>query len=289
MVRGHWALAGPLSRGIHLEGEFSKKLQLVIEGSTALTKAGKQTLHRAFEKIFRASGCPALKISLRSDLPVSMGLGSSAAVAVASARLLLQASSTPSTVQRVCRLAWEMEREFHGTPSGIDHTCSAYQALILYRRKSEQTVSTVRRVDSEKPLRLLVALTGPRSPARKSILELRERMGRWPIRYHRTMSEIGTLAREGAAAVTDGDWETLGDIMDANQGLLCALKLSSAPLDEMVQLMRSQGALGAKLTGAGGDGGAVIGLFREPEPVMASMVRRGITCFVGQIGGPQAL
>ena len=49
------------------------------------------------------------------------------------------------------------------------------------------------------------------------------------------------------------------------------------------------GALGAKLTGAGGDGGAVIGLFREPEPTVMKLRAQGIECFESQLAGPPAL
>ena len=54
--------------------------------------------------------------------------------------------------------------------------------------------------------------------------------------------------------------------MNLSQGVLSALQLSSPGIEQMVHLLRGAGALGAKLTGAGGDGGAVIGLFLEPEP-----------------------
>jgi mevalonate kinase len=86
-----------------------------------------------------------------------------------------------------------------------------------------------------------------------------------------------------------GDLEGLGDAMNVNQGLLNALGLSSLAIEEMVARLRTAGALGAKLTGAGGDGGAVIGLFREPEPVVMKLRKAGIDCFASQLAGPEAL
>jgi mevalonate kinase len=77
--------------------------------------------------------------------------------------------------------------------------------------------------------------------------------------------------------------------MNVNQGLLCALGVSSGRIDAMVDRLRQMGALGAKLTGAGGDGGAVIALFREPEPAVARLNREGIRCFESQISGPRTL
>jgi mevalonate kinase len=57
----------------------------------------------------------------------------------------------------------------------------------------------------------------------------------------------------------------------------------------MVARLRGLGALGAKLTGAGGDGGAVIGLFPEPEPAVVKLRKEGIDCFASQLAGPRTL
>jgi mevalonate kinase len=87
--------------------------------------------------------------------------------------------------------------------------------------------------------------------------------------------------------VEAGDLEALGDAMNVNQGLLAALQLSSPRIDEMVHRLRSLGAYGAKLTGAGGDGGAVIAVFPDPKPLVPRLTALGIRCFASQIAGPQ--
>jgi mevalonate kinase len=182
-----------------------------------------------------------------------------------------------------------MEQEFHGTPSGVDHTTSAREQLILYKRTPGQSTGRAREVKSPRPLKLLVVLAGERSPTKKTVAALRERQARWPERYRRLFHQIGAVATEGAKAVEAGELEALGDAMNVNQGLLSALGLSSPPLEEMVYRLRGLGALGAKLTGAGGDGGAVIGLFLEPEPAVAKLLGLGVRCFSSQLAGPRAL
>lgn len=74
--------------------------------------------------------------------------------------------------------------------------------------------------------------------------------------------------------------------MNVNHGLLAAAGLSSPSLDGLVHQLRAMGALGAKLTGAGGEGGAVVGLFYEPEPAVAKLTRLGVPCFSSQVAGP---
>ena len=99
---------------------------------------------------------------------------------------------------------------------------------------------------------------------------------------------MGRLATEGAEAVEQGDLEALGDLMNVNQGLLSALGLSSPALEASVHRLRALGALGAKLTGAGGDGGAVIGLFPQPDAALARLRHDGVRCFASQLSGPRA-
>jgi mevalonate kinase len=289
-VYGHPVLAGPLSWGVTARGQPAPRCALAIPSEAKLTRKGRKLLLAAFDRAARACGSPKVRVSLESEIPVSMGLGSSAAVGVACARLLLAASGKPNApADVVAKVAMLMEEEFHGQPSGIDHTTSAQGRLILYRRRPGAAVGTARPVRSPKPLALVVALVGPRPPTKATVAALRERAERWPSRYGRLMRELGVLAREGAAAVEQGDLDSLGDAMNAAHGVLCALGLSSASIDGMVHRLRGLGALGAKLTGAGGDGGAVIGLFLEPERAVMKLRKQGVVSFGSQLAGPRAL
>ena len=287
VVYGHAALAGPLSHGVTARGQPARKCQLLLP--PALTRPQKVLLNRAFQRAAKLCGTPGVKVTLESELPQSMGLGSSAALSVACSRVLLKAAGRQGSAKEVIRLALEMEQEFHGTPSGVDHTTSAREQLILYRRTPGQSSGRAREVKSPRPLKVLVVLAGDRSPTKKTVGALRERQVRWQARYTRLFQQIGKVAAEGAQAVEAGDLEGLGDAMNVNQGLLAALGLSSPPLEEMVYRLRAMGALGAKLTGAGGDGGAVIGLFLEPEPAVAKLLGLGVRCFSSQLAGPRAL
>lgn len=282
MVYGQPAIAAPISRGVRAWAVPSKELSLEVP--QGLTEGQEASLRKAFKAAARAAGNPKVTVTLESDLPVSMGLGSSGALSVASARVLLEAASRrPAPLRRVEQVALRMEREFHGTPSGIDHTTSARGQMLLFQK------GRARVLKARRPVKVLVALVGERNPTRATVGALRERQAKWPARYRRYFQEMGRLAREGARAVEQGDLPALGDVMNLNQGILSALQLSGERIDAMVRRLRAHGALGAKLTGAGGDGGAVIALFPEPEPVVARLLAAGVTCFTSQLAGPRAL
>ena len=90
VVYGHPALAVPLSLGVTARGTPADRCEL--GGLPELTAPQRRMLDDAFDAVASATGRPPLRIALSSTLPVSMGLGSSAALAVAVSRLLLGAS-----------------------------------------------------------------------------------------------------------------------------------------------------------------------------------------------------
>lgn len=267
VVYGHPALAVPLTLGVTARGTPAERCGLT--GLPDLTRAQRRMLSSAFEAVAAATGHPPVRIALSSTLPVSMGLGSSAALAVAVSRLLLEASGARSSPAKVLALALRMEETFHGTPSGVDHTVSAHGAPLLYRRPTPGRPGRVRRIHVGARATLLLALVGPRRGTQETVAALRRRAARWPERYERLFREMGRLAVEGTAALEAGDLESLGDAMNVNHGLLAAAGVSSPALDTAADTLRRAGALGAKLTGAGGDGGAVVALFRRAPPVRA--------------------
>jgi mevalonate kinase len=274
VVYGHPALAVPLTLGVTARATAAGRCELA--GLPELSPAQRRMLDTAFDTVAEATGRPSVRITVDSTLPVSMGLGSSAALAVAVSRCLLGATGARPSPSRVLALALRMEETFHGTPSGVDHTVSAHGAPLLYRRPSPGRPGRVRRIRIGAPATLVLGLVGPRRGTQETVAALRRRAARWPGRYGRLFTEMGRLAVEGTRALERGDLEELGDAMNVNHGLLAAAGVSSPALDTAVDALRRAGALGAKLTGAGGDGGAVVALFRKAPP-SATLEQAGLT------------
>ena len=96
---------------------------------------------------------------------------------------------------------------------------------------------------------------------------------------------LGRLADDAAAALALGDVDGLGRIFDAAHGLLAALRLSGPEIETLVHGARAAGAIGAKLTGAGG-GGAVIAIAPGHErDVLARWRAAGFDGFTGRDQG----
>ncbi len=58
-------------------------------------------------------------------------------------------------------------------------------------------------------------------------------------------------------ALLEGRLAFVGELMNIAQGYLNALSLSTPQIEQLCALARERGALGAKLTGAGGGGGFI--------------------------------
>ena len=280
VVYGEPALAAALDVGVRATGVRAAKTQLLLP--RALSGAKRQTTLKAFAAAAEISGFPPVAISVQSELPLSMGLGSSAAFSVAVSRVLSQTSEKASLLKD---MVFAMERVFHHAPSGLDHTTSMAETVLRFQRKGTRAV--FQKVKPSKGFALAVACLGPRRQTALSVQALGLRKARYPKRYDRLFRAIGLLADEGVAAVEKGDLLGLGDAMNVNQGLLSALQVSSLPIDDMVHRFRAMGAWGAKLTGAGGDGGAVIALFEDSDWAVRKLRRAGVNAFVAHVRGPE--
>ncbi len=75
----------------------------------------------------------------------------------------------------------------------------------------------------------------------------------------------------------DGNPERLGEFINENHTLLRKSDVSSPEIEEIISISKKNGALGAKLVGAGGAGGAVIALCRKEKahPVMNALREKG--------------
>ena len=206
----------------------------------------------ALDRVRAAVGSEArFIVEVSSDLPVGAGLGSSAAVTVATVRAALAALDTDAAPEEIAAMGHDVERGVQGAASPADTYASSVGGAVWVVPDEE-----LRRLDAD--LRLAVAHDGT-SASTAAMVEGVRRFREATTTGERVVATIGALAREGRAALQDGDDATVGRLMDANHGLLSALGVSTAGLDELVWAARDAGADGAKLTGAGG-GGSVVAL-----------------------------
>jgi hydroxymethylglutaryl-CoA reductase len=199
---------------------------------------------------------PGYEIHLRSDLPRAMGLGSSAALAVAIVRAFDAELELGLDDSRVNAIAFECEKLAHGTPSGIDNTIATYAVPMTFRNAESLHVE---HLALPEPPPIIIACSSSPGFTVEQVAGVRARHDEHPARYGALFDEIDVLSQAGANALIRADYAELGMLMNICQGLLSAIQVSTAELEGMVQIARSGGACGAKLTGGGG-GGSIIAL-----------------------------
>jgi len=197
-----------------------------------------------------------IDIEVYPKVPRAMGLGASAAVAVAIIRALDAHFSLDLTDSEINDLALEGEKIAHGNPSGVDNAIATHGQMMLYKRGEPPEVTPL---SLPKPLTLVVAMSSVESLTAETVARVRRMWERNPGPYENIFDQIDTLTLQSMTALANYDLEQLGDYMNVCHGLLNALRVSTWELEEMVQIARDNGAFGAKLTGGGG-GGSIIAL-----------------------------
>ncbi len=212
-----------------------------------------------------------LTITIESTIPIARGLGSGAAVSTAVTKALAGYFSRDLAVQEVSSLVYEVEKLYHGTPSGIDNTVIAFERPVYFIRDWKLEIFPV-----GKPLLFVIADTGVESSTKIVVGAVRLAWEKSKDRYEALFRSVGDIAARARRAIERGKVRQVGHLMDENHRLLQVMGVSSSELDALVEAARRSGALGAKLSGAG-RGGNMIALVTPQtcERVKGALKREG--------------
>ncbi len=257
-VYGRHALALPIPDAVHASAEASGTSSTLAIPNWGIERRidGSDGIDAAVGLILSELGISGqhFSISVDTSLPRAMGLGSSAAIAVAIIRALADAVGLEPGDARVNEIALACEQLAHGTPSGVDNTISTYAEPILFCNEGELSIEPI---ELSAPPPVVIASGQQAGLTSEQVAGVRDRRQQSPARYDALFDEIDQLSISGAAMLRDGDYSGLGALMNICHGLLNALQVSTPELEYMVALARQSGAAGAKLTGGGGGGSIV--------------------------------
>ena len=131
---------------------------------------------------------PACHIRVVSTIPIASGLGSGASIAVSLARALSLFLGHPLSDDQVSAIAFEVDKVYHGTPSGIDNTVIAFGKPVYFIKDQPFTL-----LAPASPLDFLIADTGVRSSTREMVLGLRERWQQDNAKYEKIFEGIESI------------------------------------------------------------------------------------------------
>ncbi len=289
VVYGSHAIAAPLPLAMQarVSGSDKKGTHLIIprwgvEEQLRWGEEHKYSIFKSLELILERLNLQQenMKIEVFPHVPRAMGLGGSAALAVAIIRALSEKFHLNLNDQQISDLAYASETIVHGTASGIDNTLATYGKFLLFKKGTPPLIQPLK---IKKPIPIVIGMTWVESLTAKMVTKVRQAWEKNQSLYEHIFEEINQLTLEAVKAIESYDLQTLGELMNVNQGLLNALQVSSKEIEELVNIARHHGALGAKLTGGGG-GGAVIALCPDdPERVVQAMKQVGYRAMITHI------
>jgi mevalonate kinase len=230
-----------------------------VDVSDDLVDAGMGYINEAIQRATDAAGVEdqGFDITIESEIPLGAGLGSSAAVAVATIDAAARELGVELDSEEIAERAYHVEHAVQdGEASRADTFCSAMGGAVRVEGDDCRTIDAP-------DLPFVIGYDGGAGDTGALVAGVRRLRADYDFAAD-TVAAIGDIVRRGEDALVEGDTAELGRLMNFNHGLLEALGVSSRSLDAMVWAARDAGALGAKLTGAGG-GGCIVALDETPE------------------------
>jgi len=227
-----------------------------------------------------------LEIWLGGNLPGFSGIGASAASSVAIARAIAEEFEMDLPDEKINEIAYEAEKAYAGTPSGIDNTAATYGGLIWFKRNLSGGPDTIEKLSIREPVEIIIGNTGIVADTKEMVTGVAARKKRNPEKYNPLFKQAEDLAFTARKALEKFDLRKVGKLMNENHRLLQEIEVSCKELDYLVNLARKQGAFGAKLTGGGG-GGCMVALTPSKElqeAVATAMEKEGFKVLQTKIG-----
>ena len=216
-------------------------------------------------KEFQADG---LRVKVDSDIPPAAGLGSSAAIVVATLAAINQHKNLGLNKEEIASQAYKVEKGVQqGLGSPMDTSLSTFGGYNLVQ-------GTAERIDLPE-MELVVGYTEKEHNTHYEVQKVQSLRSIYPEIVEPIFQAIGAISTRAVPLIRERQHEELGLLMNLNHGLLEALGVGTRELSELVYAARGAGgAVGAKLTGAGG-GGCMIAIpsGRGSAPIVTALMQ----------------
>lgn len=257
VVYGRHAFVSAIDLRCSVEVKKSKDFRIVSPlGVTGIDFKVHPYISYAIKRFSDFKKIEGADINVKSDIPIASGLGSSAAVTVATLKALSEEFEANLNDEEIFELARKVELDVQGRASGIDPFISTFGGSWLFPERKKVEI----------PFQFFVIKLWERST--KSMVEkVAELRKKYPEILERVFDAIDAIALK---ALYCGP-EEFEELIYINQSLLRAIGVSSPKIDEIISKLEKDG-FKVKLTGAGG-GGCIFGIYREKKPDGSFLVK----------------
>ncbi len=208
-----------------------------------------------------------LRVSISSDIPTGSGLGSSSAVTTATAAAASSAFGENLSREEISQLAFEAEKKVQGAASRTGVNVATRGGFLKIRKEETEKLDELPELD------IIIGYTGDYGDTGKLVEKVKNLRDSRPEIVNPILKAIGKSTEKGIKSFTENNLRKVGTLMNANQALLEGLRVSSSKLRSLIRSAREAGALGAKLTGAGG-GGCMIALNQNKSNDISEAIKK---------------
>ncbi|MDR2966742.1 MAG: mevalonate kinase [Methanobacteriaceae archaeon] len=242
------------SKDLRFEAELDTKKK------TYVLKKGKPGIIRyILESLSKVHNHSPIEMDLSLDIPIGSGLGSSAAVTVATLAALHQYHGKKFNKNFLAKQAHEVELKVQGIASPLDTSVSTYGGLV-YLSRDKKIIKFKNHLNSS----FVIGYTMKHGNTGKMVKSVKALKNKYPKILNSIIKTIGEVTDEAKIAIVNNDKKRLAELMNLNQGLLDSIGVNTNELSRMIYISRKYGAIGSKLTGSGG-GGSIIAFCPEKE------------------------
>ena len=275
---GHNALVCALTQRIYVRANKRTDGQIVIESGLGHFQCPLADLHAqlgestpftfVLQAIALCDLVEGVQLTIESDFEHTLGLGSSAAVTVATLGAIELLIKGQLDAQVVMCLGIESIRTVQGRGSGADVAASALGGIVKFQANpvSAHKVNLSTEAWQGAPdLRLVYC--GYKTPTPVVIEQVHQAASHEPKRFKQLYEQMGACVEATADALSSANWPAFAQSMDQYQNFMQELGVSDDIIESIIQLGQKQvknGALfGAKISGSG-LGDCVLLLGSEP-------------------------
>jgi len=285
VVYGKPAIACAINKRAFAEAAKNSSGKISIKAEVKDLRYVKKSIEVALRQFNIRSG---LDVRVSSEIPAASGLGSSAAVSVATIASIAKEFKIRISKSELAKLAHSVEKEVQGAASPTDTATSAFGGILFIGKNKIEPLNYVN-------LNLVIGYTGEEKSTKELVRMVRERKEKNKVLetvidcIGDITSEAEKLIRKISIANSEKEkaerYSALGELMNINHGLLESLGVGTLKLAQLVHTARARGALGAKITGAGG-GGCMIALApsaSKAKKISAAIEKLGFTAMNAEI------
>ena len=285
VVHGTKAILAAIDKRVTVTTTFTENKTIKINSELGTIEVPISSSHEEVKNEFRPfvylankiinsdQNVSGLEITIDSDIPIGVGLGSSSACCVAAAASISELFNELSS-EEILKMSIEAEKTIFPDTSGADCTVCTYGGMIEY--------PSIEKIDNTFDLNLLIANSMIPHNTKNSVEKVNKFKENDEERFSQLCDLETKLIDEVITAMKNNDATTFGLKMSENQKYLEEIQVSNDTLRGMISSLKEI-SLGTKITGAG-DGGCVIALVKDENmDKVTALLPKDKECFSAKI------